>query len=237
VSPSSDTAQTPLARTYADDLAQYRTTSIAPGVPHVPTRPASSPPTHQLKHVPPVSRLAPCFTASLGPSKLASVLCWGTLKRPRLSSHYMAPSRRTSVGYWIIVVALLILGYFTGFTIGPVFWFIAGVMIVLAPFRSRPRIYRTGIALFMGFVIGYVLVAPWACTQSAESDVVTGEQTVSPVVCSSIIGIDYSGPEPFDPSLVPALVSGGVLAAIAGSAAWIAVGRSLRRQEDETKTA
>lgn len=147
----------------------------------------------------------------------------------------MAESRRTSFGYWIIVVALLILGYFTGFTIGPVFWFIAAVMILLAPFRSRPRIYRTGIALFMGFVIGYVLVAPWGCTQSAESDMATGEQTVSPVVCSSIIGIEYSGPEPFDPSLIPALVSGGVLAVIAAAAAWIAVGRSLRRQGDESK--
>lgn len=148
----------------------------------------------------------------------------------------MASSQRTSVGYWIMVVALLILGYFTGFTIGPVFWFIAVVMIVMAPFRSRPRIYRTGIALFMGFVIGYVLVAPLGCSQSAESNLVTGEQTVSPVVCSSIIGIEYSGPEPFDPTLVPALVSGGVLAVVAGAATWIATGRSLRRQEDENNS-
>lgn len=147
----------------------------------------------------------------------------------------MASSPRTSVGYWIMVVALLILGYLTGFTIGPVFWFIAAVMIVLAPFRSRPRIYRTGIAVFMGFILGYLLVAPLGCSQSTESNLATGEQSVSPVVCSSIIGIEYSGPEPFDPSPVPALVTGGVLAVIAGTATWIATGRLPRRQEGESE--
>lgn len=108
----------------------------------------------------------------------------------------MASSDRTDVGYWVTIVVLLILGYLTGFTIGPIFWFVAAVMIVLAPFKWRPRIYRTGVALFTGFIIGYLLVAPFGCSQTASGDVATGEQTLSPVVCSSIIGIDYTGPEP-----------------------------------------
>ncbi len=142
----------------------------------------------------------------------------------------MASSERTSVGYWVTIVVLLILGYFTGFTIGPVFWFVAAVMILLAPLRPRTRIYRSGVALFMGFAIGYVLVAPFGCSQSSESNVATGEQTHSPVTCSSISGIDYSGPEPFEPSVMPALVVGGGLAVVAAGATWIATGRALDRE-------
>ena len=132
-----------------------------------------------------------------------------------------ASANRTSLSYWLMVLTLVALGFLTIFSIGMYFWFIAVALIVVSPFRSRPRIFRSGIALFLGFLIGYVLIAPWGCSQTFTSDPTTGEETVSPVVCTSPVGVEYSGPEPFEPSRTPALVAGGVSAVIASAATWL----------------
>ncbi len=132
-----------------------------------------------------------------------------------------ASPNRTGLRYWLIVLILVGLGFLTIFSIGMFFWFIAVALTALSPFRSRPRIFRSGIALFLGFLIGYVLIAPWGCVQSFTSNPTTGEETVSPVVCTSPVGIEYSGPEPFDPSRTPALVAGGVTAVIASAVTWL----------------
>lgn len=133
----------------------------------------------------------------------------------------VASPRGTTLRYWLTVLVLVALGFLTIFSFGMYFWFIALGLILLSPFRSRPRIFRSGIALFLGFVIGYVLVAPWGCEQSFTSDPTTGEETLSQVVCTSPVGIEYSGPEPFDPSRTPALAAGGASAVIAAAVAWI----------------
>jgi membrane protease YdiL (CAAX protease family) len=132
-----------------------------------------------------------------------------------------ASLERTSLRYWLMVLALIALGFLTIFSLGLYFWFIALALVLLSPFRSRPRIFRSGIALSLGFLIGYVLVAPWGCVQSFTSDPTTGEETVSPVVCTSPIGIEYSGLEPFDPSRTPALFAGGASAVIAAGVTWM----------------
>jgi peptidoglycan/LPS O-acetylase OafA/YrhL len=130
-------------------------------------------------------------------------------------------SRRTAYRYWLMVLILVALGFLTIFSIGIYLWFIAVALIVMSPFRSRPRTYRSGMALFLGFLIGYVLIAPWGCSQTFTSDLTTGEETLSPVVCTSPIGVEYSGPEPFDPSRTLALVAGGVAALVASTATWL----------------
>lgn len=136
----------------------------------------------------------------------------------------------TGLRYWLIVLILVALGFLTIFSFGMYFWFIAAALTVLSPFGQRPRIFRSGMALFLGFLIGYVLVAPWGCTQSFVSDPSTGEETVSPVVCTSPIGIEYSGPGPFDPSRTPALVIGGVSAAIVSWVTWLLTASRNNRQ-------
>ncbi|HVR79018.1 MAG TPA: hypothetical protein VMS99_11590 [Acidimicrobiia bacterium] len=128
---------------------------------------------------------------------------------------------RTRLRYWLTVLVLVAFGFLTIFSLGMYFWFIALALVLLSPFRSRPRIFRSGIALSLGFLIGYVLVAPWGCVQSFTSDPTTGEETVSPVVCTSPIGIEYSGPEPFHPSRTPALFAGGASAVIAAAVTWM----------------
>jgi hypothetical protein len=130
-------------------------------------------------------------------------------------------TRRTSFRYWLMVLILVALGFLTIFSIGMGLWFIAAALIVMSLFRSRPRMFRSGIALFLGFLIGYVLIAPWGCSQTFTSDLTTGEETLSPVVCTSPVGVEYSGPEPFDPSRTLALVAGGVAAVVASTATWL----------------
>lgn len=132
-----------------------------------------------------------------------------------------AYSTGSALGYWVLVVALVAMGYLTAFSIGALFWFIAFALIVMSPFRSRPRIYRSGMALFVGFLIGYVLIAPWGCSQSFAADLTTGEETLSPIVCTSLVGVEYSGPEPFDPSPLPALIAGGASAVVASTSIWL----------------
>jgi len=129
--------------------------------------------------------------------------------------------RRTGFRYWLMVLILVALGFLTIFSIGMGLWFIAAALIVMSPFRSRPRMFRSGIALFLGFLIGYVLIAPWGCSQTFTSDLTTGDETLSPVVCTSPVGVEYSGPEPFDPSRTLALVAGGVVAVVASTATWL----------------
>lgn len=142
-----------------------------------------------------------------------------------------ASGQGTSFRYWLIVLFLIALGFLTLFSVGMYLWFLAVALTLLSPFRSRPRIFLPGLALFTGFLIGYVLVAPWGCVQSFSANPTTGDEAVSPVVCTSPIGIEYSGSEPFEPSRTPALVAGGATAAAAAGVTWV-VARS--RSDGET---
>jgi hypothetical protein len=128
---------------------------------------------------------------------------------------------RTGLRYWLIVIVLVALGFLTIFSVGLYFWLIAIALTLLSPLRSRPRVFRSGMALCLGFLAGYVAIAPWSCSQSVTSDPTTGEETVSPVVCTSPIGIEYSGSERFDPSRTPAVVGGAVSAAAASAVTWM----------------
>lgn len=135
-------------------------------------------------------------------------------------------------GYWLIIGALLVLGFLSGFSIGGIFWYIAIVMILLSPFRSRPRLLKTAIALFAGFLIGYVLVVPFGCYQSSTFD--ESGVSVSDVVCRSLTGLEYSGPEPYEPSPVPAVMAGSALAVVASAATWWGMGRHPERRSDDS---
>ncbi|HVR33490.1 MAG TPA: hypothetical protein VMS74_12400 [Acidimicrobiia bacterium] len=134
----------------------------------------------------------------------------------------MSESSKTRSGYWVLVLALIGLGFVFIFSIGGLLWFIALVLIVLSPFRSEPQIFRTGLALFLGFGVAFILVSPLTCSLSFESSVLNGESQSSDVVCTSLIGITYMGPDPFTPPLTPALLAGTLLAAIAAPITWLA---------------
>ncbi|HEU4915581.1 MAG TPA: hypothetical protein VFV13_03375 [Acidimicrobiia bacterium] len=141
-----------------------------------------------------------------------------------------SPPEEASLKFWLVVGVLFAFGVLTIFSIGLYFWFMAVALALLSPFRSRPQVFLPGLALFLGFLIAYVLVAPWGCSQSFSQNFASGEETISPVICTSPIGIEYSGPEPFEPSRSPALIAGGVTATGAAAVTW-AVVRSRRQRE------
>ncbi|MGH8871928.1 MAG: hypothetical protein ACRDWS_08140 [Acidimicrobiia bacterium] len=128
------------------------------------------------------------------------------------------------VAYWVIVVSLLVLGFVSLFTIGRAFWLVAVAMIVLSPFRSRPRVWWSGMALVAGYLIGHAAIAPWGCSQSETFDPVTGLAEAAPIVCRSLTGIEYSGADGFDPSSTAGVIAGVVLGVAAAVAVWARVG-------------
>jgi hypothetical protein len=75
--------------------------------------------------------------------------------------------------------------------------------------------------VILGLVVGYVLVVPLSCTATAVS--VVGEaQSEGTTTCSNLLGITYEGSGIYNPSLLPALLVGIALAAIAGvTTAWL----------------
>jgi hypothetical protein len=137
-----------------------------------------------------------------------------------------ASPRGSALGYWLVVLGLLLLGLLAIFSIGLYFWFLAAGLIVLSPFRSRPNVFLPGLALFLGLLFGYVLVAPWGCSQTFSSG--GGVEVTTPVVCTSPTGIEYSGDEPFDPDRTPALITGVVTGVVGAGITWLLVRRGHR---------
>lgn len=117
--------------------------------------------------------------------------------------------------YWAIVVALILFGWLAIFSIGAPFFLFGITLAVLFPWRTRRGVLATGIAVVIGLVVGYVLVAPLSCT--GTSVFVPGEAlSEGTTTCSNLLGITYAGGENYNPSLLPALLAGIALAAIAG---------------------
>ena len=125
--------------------------------------------------------------------------------------------------YWAIVVGLILFGMLAIFSIGAPF-LLRGVMLaVLSPWRTRRGALATGMAVILGLVVGYVLVAPLSCTGTERVTAVVGEaQAEGTTTCSNLLGISYEGTGAYDPSLLPALLAGIALAAVAGvTTAWL----------------
>jgi len=118
------------------------------------------------------------------------------------------------MGYWIAALLLVAFGFITGFSIGPPFLIVGLAMLVLGPLRRWPRLYWPPLVGVLAFILSVVLVVPMYCTATAE----VGQ--VSHTVCSSVVGLSWSGtglynppPEAFDLALRIG-TAGGIGAAI-----------------------
>lgn len=110
-----------------------------------------------------------------------------------------------NASYWILVVLLLGAGIVTIFSFGLIFLFLGLALLVLAPFRSRPRVFWSGLAVVVGFLIGYLAVAPAWCRTSAVAK--ESQEPTGPVVCRRLLA--------------------GALAALgAGTVTWVVIDRS-----------
>ena len=114
--------------------------------------------------------------------------------------------------YWITAVALLLFGFITGFSIGQPIFAVGLAMLVLGPVRHRPRLFWPPMSGVMAFYLGYLAIAPFTCNATAPAG------GVSTTVCSSLIGIRYSGTGIYNPSLLPGQIAGLAIAGVTATA-------------------
>jgi hypothetical protein len=111
--------------------------------------------------------------------------------------------------YWLATLAVFVLSYLTGFSIGFFLLPVALAMLILGPFRHWPSIYWPPMAALLAFVAAYLAVAPLYCTATTS---VVGNSTTSTSSCASLVGI-ITYPET-NPSVVPAVTTGASFAAV-----------------------
>jgi len=123
------------------------------------------------------------------------------------------------VPYWLTALALIVFGLLAIFSFGWILFVVALAMVVLGPVRRRPEIFWPPMTAVIAFLVGYLAVAPLSCFASAEPPGV-----VSPVVCTSALGVEYRGEGSFAPSSLPGVEAGLVLALVAnivvGAVLW-----------------
>lgn len=112
------------------------------------------------------------------------------------------------MAYWLSTLAVIVLGFLTGFSIGPFLLLIGFAMLLLGPFRRRPLIYWPPMAAALAFIVGYLAVAPFYCYAHSEA----GAGSITR--CSSLVGVQYTGVGVYNPSLLPGVYAGLALAAV-----------------------
>jgi hypothetical protein len=126
--------------------------------------------------------------------------------------------RAGAIAYWTLVVVLIAFGTLGLLSIGLPFLLLGLMLAIVSQRRHETGVVAAGVAAIVGFMVGYILVAPVTCTTSANP-----VDPVEHTVCSNILGIDYSGTGVYNPSLFPGLIAGLVVALLFGlGARWLA---------------
>jgi len=112
------------------------------------------------------------------------------------------------MAYWITSLALLIFGFLGALSIGQPFFWVGLAMMLLGAFRGRPLIFWPPLSAVIAYNLAFLAVAPLYCSASSP---IGGTTTT---VCSSLIGLRYSGEGSYNPSLMPAVWVGLMFAAL-----------------------
>jgi len=130
-----------------------------------------------------------------------------------------------------VALVLVVFGFVAGFSIGAPFLYLGLGMLILHPFRSRPRVYWPLLGGLAAFLVGTALVVPMSCTALGT----VGGSSVT--ICSSLVGLTWSGSGAFNPppeaselAIRVGLVAGATVAAATWSLLTI---RQRHRGPDE----
>ena len=115
------------------------------------------------------------------------------------------------MGYWVGAAGLCAFGFLTGFSIGQPFLLVGVALVLMGPVRHRARIFVPILTAVVAYNIGFFSSVPFYCTATSQA------AQASVVVCKSLLGATFAGGEGYDPSLAPAMQSGLLLAAVAGT--------------------
>lgn len=110
------------------------------------------------------------------------------------------------MSYWIVSIALMAFGVVASLSIGRPFAMVGLAMLVLGPLRRRPVLFWPPLVAVVAWNLAFMVIAPSQCaaTQTVRSVDLGGGLGESTIVCSSLIGITYTGSGTFNPSLEPA---------------------------------
>jgi hypothetical protein len=136
---------------------------------------------------------------------------------------------RTAV-YIAIAAILLVFGYLALFSIGWPFALTGILMLALIGQRHRFDVLAPALAWPWVFTIGYLLVAPIGCTSTA-TPTIAGGNVEGVTRCTSLF-VTYAGRSPYQPPLLPALLTGVAL----GTAASLAIHWTLRRRRGDRRS-
>ncbi len=113
------------------------------------------------------------------------------------------------MGYWVASVSLIAFGVVATFSIGRPFLLVGLAMLILGPLRRRPVLFWPPLVAVIAYNVGYWAFVPLYCTATETAG------GTSTTICSSLVGIGYSGSGIYNPSLDPAEYAGLLLAAVA----------------------
>jgi hypothetical protein len=103
------------------------------------------------------------------------------------------------MAYWITSLALIGFGILGAASIGQPFFLIGLAMVLLGAFRGRPHIYWPPLLAVIAYNLAFLAVAPFYCMASSTVG------STSSTVCSSLIGLRFTGEGIYNPSLMPAV--------------------------------
>ena len=115
--------------------------------------------------------------------------------------------------YWFTSLALLVFGFLGALSIGQPFFWVGLAMLLLGAFRGHPLIFWPPLLGVIAYNLAFLAVAPFYCTASAPIG------STATTVCTSLIGLRYSGEGTYDPSLMPAVIVGWMVAGLTATGA------------------
>ena len=131
--------------------------------------------------------------------------------------------RAGAIAYWTLVVVLIAFGVLGLLSIGLPFLLFGLMLAIVSQRRHETGVVATGVAAIVGFMVGYILVAPTSCISSVNS-----ADGIEHRACTSILGFGYSGTD--DSGLILGLIAGLVVAVLFGlGARWLARRLASRR--------
>lgn len=106
------------------------------------------------------------------------------------------------VTYWLVGVALTVVGYLGGFSIGQPFFTVGLTMLAVGTFLGWPLLFWPPIIAVVAYNVAYYAIVPFSCSATSTA----GSPSIT--VCKSLIGIQYTGGEGYNPPLAPAIQIG-----------------------------
>jgi hypothetical protein len=132
------------------------------------------------------------------------------------------------MSYWLAALVLIGFGFVAGFSIGAPFLLVGLALLVLGPFRGRPRLFWPGLLAVIGFVLGVAFVIPLSC----EATSALGQDSYT--VCRSIGGQTWAGfglynapPEAFSLAVLAGLAAASVAAVV--TLGWVVLKQRTHR--------